>query len=74
LYEIKTVATFELQPNPAFDTAPAITLVEDEVVIVGPGALAFSMTRSAAEETHRRLGEVLFGNHNDDSPTNEARA
>lgn len=55
------MATFELQPYPAFDTAPTITMVEDEVVLVGPGAMAFSMTRSAAEETYRRLGAALFG-------------
>jgi hypothetical protein len=58
------VAFFDPQPHPAFDTAPRIALVEDEV-IVGPGALAFSMTRVAAEETHRRLGEVLFGPQED---------
>jgi hypothetical protein len=55
------VATFELQPYPAFDTAPTITLIEGEVVLVGPGAMAFSMTRVAAEETYRRLGAALFG-------------
>lgn len=54
------MATFEPQPTPAFDTAPEITVIEDEVVLVGPGVLAFSMTRAAAEETYRRLGAVLF--------------
>ncbi|WP_454760893.1 hypothetical protein [Caulobacter segnis] len=55
------MATFELQPYPAFDTAPTIALIEGEIVLVGPGAMAFSMTRIAAEETYRRLGAVLFG-------------
>jgi hypothetical protein len=68
------VATFEFQPHPAFDTAPSIAPVEDEIVFVGPGALAFSMTRQAAEETHRRLGEALFGNRNDDDPIDKTRA
>lgn len=54
------MATFDLQPTPAFDTAPEITLIEDEIVLVGPGVLAFSMTRAAAEETYRRLGAALF--------------
>ena len=53
--------SYELQPTPAYDTAPSIQVVEGEVVVVGPGALAFSMTIAAAEETYRRLGQVLFG-------------
>jgi len=51
----------ELQPAAAFDTAPSIQVFEGEVVVVGPGTLAFSMTLAAAEETYRRLGQVLFG-------------
>lgn len=62
------MATFELQPYPAFDTAPTITLIEGEVVLVGPGVMAFSMTRIAAEETYRRLGAVLFGETTEASP------
>jgi hypothetical protein len=53
------VTHFELTPPPAFDVAPSISVVEDEIVVLGPGSVAFSMTRAAAEETHRRLGDVL---------------
>jgi hypothetical protein len=28
-------------------------------VFIGPGRVAFSMTREAATETHKRLAEVL---------------
>lgn len=50
---------FELTPPPAYDLAPSISVVDDEIVLLGPGSVAFSMTRAAAEETHRRLGEAL---------------
>jgi hypothetical protein len=50
---------FELKPAPAYDSAPTISVVEDEIVVVGPGSIAFSMTQAAAAETHRLLGEVL---------------
>ena len=50
---------FEFQSTPAHDAAPTITVVDDEVVVLGPGAVAFSMTRRAAEETYRRLGQAL---------------
>lgn len=49
----------ELAPPPAHDIAPEISVIDSEVVFVGPGAIAFSMTRAAAEETHRRLGLAL---------------
>jgi hypothetical protein len=52
---------FELTPPPAHDSAPSISAVEGEIGMVGPGAIAFSVTQAAAEETHRRLGEVLDG-------------
>jgi hypothetical protein len=58
------VPNFELAPSPAYDLAPTISVVEGEVVIVGPGAVAFSMTRAAAEETYRRLGQVLKDSEN----------
>jgi hypothetical protein len=58
---------FELKPPPAYDSAPSISVVEDEIVVVGPGAVAFSMTTTAAEEMHRRLGEALDGLR--DAPT-----
>jgi hypothetical protein len=61
------VTQFELKPPPAYDSAPHISEVEGEIVVVGPGAVAFSMTRAAAEEMHRRLGNVL--NSAEDAPT-----
>ena len=53
------MSKFELTPAPAHDRAPTITIVDDEIVVVGPGSIAFSMTRDAAQETYRRLGRVL---------------
>jgi hypothetical protein len=53
------VTQFELKPPPAYDCAPHISEVEGEIVVVGPGAVAFSMTMAAAEEMHRRMGQVL---------------
>ena len=50
---------FEMKPEPAYDVAPTVSVIEDEIVLVGPGAIAFSMTREAARETHRRLGVAL---------------
>ena len=51
--------SLELMPAPAYDAAPTITVVDDEFVVVGPGSVAFSMTREAARETYRRLGVAL---------------
>lgn len=51
--------SFELMPAPPYDAAPTITVVDDEFVVLGPGAVAFSLTREAARETYRRLGVVL---------------
>jgi hypothetical protein len=48
-----------MKPAPAYDVAPTISVIDDEVVVVGPGSVAFSMTRDAALETHRRLGLAL---------------
>lgn len=48
-----------MKPPPAFDVAPMVSVIEGEIVMVGPGAIAFSMTREAARETHRRLGLAL---------------
>lgn len=50
---------FGLMPPLAYDKAPLIEVIDGEIVLVGPGALAFSMTREAAEEMQRRLAEVL---------------
>jgi hypothetical protein len=57
--ETSTGTGFEMTPVPTHHTASAISIVEDEIVVLGPGAIAFSMTRAAAEETYRRLGAVL---------------
>lgn len=48
-----------LTPTPAYDEAPKVLLVDNEVVLVGPGPIAFSMTRNAAREMCRRLAEAL---------------
>lgn len=48
-----------MKPPPAYDDAPTISFSEGEIVVVGPGAVAFSMTLEAARETHRRLGLAL---------------
>jgi hypothetical protein len=53
------LSSFKPMPTPAYDAPPAIMIVDDEVVMVGPGSVAFSMTRRAAQETHRRLGAIL---------------
>ncbi|CAN5185525.1 hypothetical protein BH10PSE3_BH10PSE3_17640 [soil metagenome] len=53
------MSSFEILPSPAYDSAPTITVVDEEIVILGPGSVAFSMTREAAWETHRRLGLAL---------------
>ncbi len=53
------MSSFELMPAPAYDSAPTITVVDEEVVLLGPGSVAFSMTRAAARETYRRLGLAL---------------
>ena len=51
----------EYQPQPlaAIDTPLQIELVDGEVVFIGPGAIAFSMTKDAAAETAERVALVL---------------
>jgi hypothetical protein len=50
---------FETKPFPPFDVPLEVDLVDGEVVVIGPGAVAFAMTVEAAMETARRL-EALF--------------
>jgi len=47
------------EPLPPIDQPLAVAVIAREVVFIGPGRVAFSMTRAAATETHRRLTEVL---------------
>jgi hypothetical protein len=47
------------EPQPPLDQPLAIAVISREVVFIGPGRVAFSMTRAAAIETHKRLTEVL---------------
>ncbi len=53
------MGSYEAQPIPAIDAPFEIETVGDEVVFIGPGAVAFAMTRPAARETAARLCEVL---------------
>ena len=48
-------------PLNALDEPLQVSLVDDEVVLIGLGQVAFSMTKTAAIETCRRLGEILDG-------------
>ena len=47
------------EPLPPIDQPLAIAVIAREVVFIGPGRVAFSMTRAAAMETHKRLAQVL---------------
>ncbi len=49
----------EHRPVAPVDIPLEVRLVEGEVVVIGPGSIAFSMTPDAARETCRRLGEAL---------------
>ena len=50
---------YEPDPVGPFDAPVTIELIDGEVVFIGPGPIAFSMTVQAAMETSRRLVEVL---------------
>lgn len=50
---------YEAQPLPAVAAPLDIEIVDDEVVFIGPGAVAFAMTMSAALETANRLDALL---------------
>jgi hypothetical protein len=50
----------EPRPVDPIDTPLEVRLIEGEVVVIGPGPVAFSMTPAAARETCRRLGDVLL--------------
>ncbi len=47
------------EPLPPIDQPLAIAVISNEVVFIGPGRVAFSMTREAAVETHKVLTQVL---------------
>jgi hypothetical protein len=47
------------EPLPPIDQPLAVAIISNEVVFIGPGRVAFSMTREAALETHKRLAQVL---------------
>jgi|GEM_PF-5330519 len=49
----------DLMPTPAYDKPPSILLVDGEVVVVGPGPVAFSMTREAAAQMCSLLSKAL---------------
>jgi hypothetical protein len=50
---------YEPRPIGPIDQPLEVLHVEDEIVVVGPGSVAFSMTMSAARATCKRLGELL---------------
>jgi hypothetical protein len=52
---------YEVKPLPPIDAALDVEIVDGEVVFIGPGAIAFAMTRAAAFETGRRLEAALQG-------------
>ena len=60
------MTTLVPQPLPALDRPLKVSLVDGEVVVVGPGAIAFSMTPAAALATARLITEALEGT-NDNS-------
>lgn len=49
----------EPQPIAPISAPLEIRRIDDEIVVIGPGPVAFSMTIEAARETCRRMGEVL---------------
>ncbi len=53
------VSNSDPSPEPVHKLAPTIMMIDEEVVFVGPGPVAFSMTQDAATETLRRLASVL---------------
>src|SRR5437764_446713 len=53
------VSAYRPVPIAAFDKPLDCQIVDDEVVFIGPGAVAFSMTFKASEETARRLNILL---------------
>ncbi len=50
---------YEPDPLGPFDMPMSIEVIENEVVFIGPGPIAFSMTIEAAQETERRLARIL---------------
>jgi hypothetical protein len=46
-------------PPPPVGEALRVLLVDQEIVVLGPGAIGFSMTLPAARHTRDRLGQLL---------------
>jgi hypothetical protein len=53
------MSSYEAQPISAITAPLEIEAVGDEVVFIGPGAVAFAMTWAAAHQTAERLREVM---------------
>ncbi len=51
--------THEARPVAPVASPLEVRWVEGEVVVIGPGSVAFSITPDAARKTWQRLGEVL---------------
>ncbi len=47
------------EPLPPIDQPLAVAIIGDEVVFIGPGRVAFSMTLEAAKLTQDRLKQVF---------------
>lgn len=50
---------YQSKPVAPVDRPLEIERVDGEIVFIGPGSIAFSMTRDAAAETCRRLLRVI---------------
>lgn len=53
------MSQYELEPVAPVDAPLDIEPADGEIVFIGPGSIAFSMTTEAAAETSRRLQRVL---------------
>jgi hypothetical protein len=51
---------YEPEPVAPFDTPLSVQIIDGEVVFIGAGRVAFSMTLRAAAETSQRLEQALF--------------
>jgi hypothetical protein len=55
---------YEPEPVAPFDAALSVQIIDGEVVFIGAGRVAFSMTLRAATETSLRLEEALLSARN----------
>ena len=62
----------EPQPPPPVDEPLSLQIIAGEVVFIGPGRVAFSMTKTAAQETCRRLSVLLAENEDNDGNADTA--